>query len=98
MIHQPVPDLSPTEWQAVSIALRDAETGASTAKGPFAKLVSLLTGNEPATPLADPRLEAVRSFVVDTRRHRHPSPRLVPVLTQQGFNDRQIEALALLAA
>jgi hypothetical protein len=45
--------------------------------------------------LADPRLEAIRSFVVQARR-LGPSMAPISALRQIGFNRRQIEALALL--
>ena len=101
MIHQNFPDLSQAEWRAVSIALKDDGTGGcagGSGDGVMARLMRALTGNDRPRPLADPRLEAVRSFVCATRRARRPAERLAPTLAAQGFNDRQIEALALLAA
>ncbi|WCT72855.1 hypothetical protein PQ455_14600 [Sphingomonas naphthae] len=101
MIHQNFPDLTPAEWRAVSIALKDAGNvgcPGGSGKGIVAKFVRAVTGNEAPPPLADPRLEAVRSFVCATRRSRRPAERMVPTLAALGFNDRQIEALSLLAA
>ena len=94
------PELSPSEWRAVSIALADADRIGCPAgnSGLFGRLYSAMTGNRPATPLADPRLEAVRRFVCDTHRQRRLSQAYAPALAEHGFNGRQIEALAMLAA
>lgn len=93
------PQLSQAEWRAVAIALKDAETLACTsvaAAGPIRRAFQWLTGTAPTTPLADPRLEAIRGFVCDTRRHRRIAQRYVQPLAAQGLNARQIDALALL--
>lgn len=93
--------LSKTEWQAVSVALVDASKCGCTAaakSGPLGRLFRALTGISGQTPLADPRLEAVRSFVCETRRYRRPAEAHVPALLDHGFNRSQVEALALLSA
>jgi len=95
------PKLSRSDWQAVSIALHDAGSsrcGASGKRGIVGRLFTAVTGEEPARPLADPRLEAIRSFVCATRRTRRPAERFVPDLEAQGFSRDQIDALALLSA
>jgi len=92
------PQLSLTreEWRAVAIALRDAGEGRAHGRGSrLARLYGTLTGNRPANRLADPRLEAIRSFVIQVRRCG-PSISSKLDLTRIGFNRRQIEALALL--
>jgi hypothetical protein len=94
------PTLSRSEWQAVSIAFKDAaHCGCSSAREPgtLRKIYSALTGNKPPRPLADDRLEAIRSFVCTTRRSRKPAEDLVPVLRNQGFSPAQVDALALLS-
>jgi hypothetical protein len=95
------PTLSQLEWQAVSAALSDASKcgcGGSGKPGPLRRLFGALTGNEEPGPLGDPRLEAVRSFVCETNRHRRIARHYVPALLGHGFNDRQVDALALLSA
>lgn len=98
------PSLSRTEWQAVRIALNDAaacgcvETPREGWRARIARLWILLTGNEPARPLADPRLEALRRFVCATRRLHRPAERHVPALVALGFNRAQVDAIALLSA
>jgi hypothetical protein len=95
------PTLSQPEWQAVSIALSDASRHGCTAAGrpgPLRRLYRAITGNEGPRPLADPRLEAVRTFVCETHRQRRAAERHVPALRAHGFNDRQVDALALLSA
>ncbi len=93
------PQLSQAEWRAVAIALKDAEGcdhGDRPAAGPIRKAIRWFTGTTPTNRLADPRLEAIRGFVCDTRRHRRVAERFVGALTEQGLNARQIDALALL--
>jgi hypothetical protein len=98
------PQLSRTEWQAVSIGLQDAARyGCRVPPRPgsllsgLARLWRLLTGAEAPGRLADPRLEALRDFVCATRRRRRPADEVAPALLEQGFNGAQIKALALLA-
>ncbi|MDB5683477.1 MAG: hypothetical protein JWM75_1175 [Sphingomonas bacterium] len=95
------PRLSRSEWQAVSIAINDAARcgcAGDTKAGPVRRLYTALTGNAPPGPLADRRLEAIRSFVYETRRQRKPAERLVPDLVAHGFSRGQVDALALLSA
>jgi hypothetical protein len=94
------PTLSQLEWQAVSIALRDAAQcgcGAS-GTGPVRRFYRAVTGSKDLNRLADPKLEAVRSFVCETNRQRRIAERHVPALLAHGFTDRQVNALALLSA
>ena len=65
--------------------------------GLLTRLYRWATGDAPANGLADPRLEAIRSFVDRARRYRKIDARLVEPLFRQGFNARQVDALALLA-
>jgi hypothetical protein len=97
-----VPDLSQAEWQAVSIAIYDAANWGCIAPnkrpGLLGRLYVALTGNVPPRPLADSKLEAIRSFVCATRRRRKPATEYVAQLQAFGFNSRQVEALTLLSA
>ena len=97
---QELPTLSPAEWKAVSIAINDATNRGCGAgePGPLARLITTLTGIERPRPLADPRLETLRRFVCDTRRSRGMADQFVPALMEQGFNQAQVRAIALLAA
>jgi len=93
--------LSQHEWQAVSVALSDAARcgcAETDTVGPLRRLYRTLIGHVARRPLDDARLRAVRSFVCETNR-RHPSAaRYVPALLDNGFNARQVDALALLSA
>ncbi len=95
------PMLSRSEWKAVAIAFNDAaDRGCALPgekSGVLGRVLGAVTGIKPLAPLADPRLEAIRGFVCDTRRHRRPADRYVPVLEAQGFSHAQVEALALLS-
>ena len=100
-VKQKDPTLSQLEWQAVSGALAHAsECGCGNPDNPrlASRLLRALTGSEGPRPLADPRLEAVRTFVCETNRHRRIAKHHVPALLDDGFNDRQVDALALLSA
>ena len=69
------PILTAHEPAAVSVALQDAGRSGLRGIGRF------VFGTRRPTPLADPRLEAVRRFVCDTRRRPSPwtrSPRRSP--------------------
>lgn len=97
------PQLSQTEWAAVSVAFQDAAAcGCSAVSGAeppslLGRIAEALFGTRRPTPLANPRLEAIRQFVCTTRRQRKPAADLVPMLADHGFNSAQIEAIALLA-
>ncbi|MFW2829160.1 hypothetical protein [Sphingomonas sp. ID0503] len=94
------PKLTTTEWQAVSIAIKDAAgfgCAGAPKTGPIGRLYTALTGNQPPRPLADPRLEAIRRFGCATRR-RLTGPEHADALRRVGFNDRQVAALGLLFA
>ena len=95
------PELTENEWRAVSVALNDAAGHGYVApdgSGPFSRLLAWFTGIEARRPLADPRLEALRAFVCTTRARRAAAVEFVPALAKHGYNDRQIAAIALLAA
>jgi hypothetical protein len=94
------PALSTAEWHAVSIALNDAATyrcASARKQGWLGRLFTTLTGIEPQTPLADPKLETIRQFVCANRRMPAAAERLVPQLEAQGFSHAQVEALSLLS-
>jgi hypothetical protein len=100
---QAQPHLSTAEWQAVAIALRDAERAIEVvpqgqAEGRFARLFRLLTGIERARPLADPRLDAVRRFVWASRRRIARARDIGGELRAFGYSCAQIDALRMVAA
>jgi hypothetical protein len=100
---QALPRLSTAEWQAVAIALRDAEravdiTVQGQREGLFSKLFRLVTGIEKARPLADPRLDAVRRFVWASRRRIVRAREIGSELRAFGYSSEQIEALRMVAA
>lgn len=93
------PTLDALEWQAVSVALKDAATcgcGDVARPGAITRALRSVLGVRPPQPLADPRLEAVRRFVCVTRR-RGGAERDAAALASHGYNRRQIAALALLS-
>jgi len=97
------PHLSTEEWQAVTVALRDADRFACAAprgakEGKLARLFRLLTGIEQPTPLADERLDTVRRFVCASRRNVQRAREIGAELVAHGYSAAQIEALRLVAA
>jgi hypothetical protein len=97
------PHLSSEEWQAVTVALRDAERYACVApreakEGKVRRLFRLLTGIERPTPLADPRLDTVRRFVCASRRNVQRAREISVELIAHGYSYAQIEALRIVAA
>jgi hypothetical protein len=98
-----LPHFSRVEWNTVYVAFSDAGIGTCRANRPSAlrrvlrRLVVLLTGIRPATPLANERLDALRRFVCTARTHGAPSPGLWSELIACGYSKAQVEALALLA-
>lgn len=96
-----LPALSRHEWQAIAIALRDAESAGCAARagspGRIARLFHWLTGIEPRRPLANPRLEALRRYVCTLRRERHAPDHAIQTLIDLGYSRRQLDAIDLLA-
>lgn len=95
------PMLTRAEWQAVSIALKDADHCGRVETRPLGRLSRLwtaLTGNEPPRPLADPRLEALRRYVCAIRRRARQADAYVVELLDFGFNRAQLDAIRLLSA
>lgn len=97
------PVLSGSEWAAVSVALRDAQRcgcaaeAANTRPGALRRAVRFVFGSRRPTPLADPRLEAIRRFVCASNRRRGPVDGLAALLAEHGFSTAQINALHLLS-
>lgn len=98
------PQLSNLEWSAVSIALNDAaKCGCSATSGGKGASFSSRFAEKVFGPsrlpnaLADPKLEAIRRFVCATSRRRAPAVEFVAPLAAHGFNQAQIDALALLS-
>ncbi len=103
-VTQTLPSLNSIEWNTVTLALKDAERGvwlqteSNTLRARVGRFYTRLTGNVPARPLADPRLDTLRRFVDATRRTRRVAEQLVPAMIAQGFNRAQVDAIALLSA
>ncbi len=98
------PSLTALEWQVVAAAFSDASGhSCGSARKPsrlvaaFHGMIRAVTGLRPPQPLADPRLEKLRYFLCFTRDHGRPSQRTWNELLELGFNEAQVEALALLA-
>lgn len=98
------PKLTTLEWSTVAIALNDASrcgcapaADASSARLSRRIATAIFGRSNRPNGLADPRLEAIRQFVCATSRHRKPAAELAPGLAAQGFNQAQIDAIALLS-
>lgn len=97
------PVLSSSEWAAVSVALKDAQRCGCTAEpanaspGALRRAVRFIFGSRRPTPLADPRLEAIRRFVCASSRRRDPVDGLAAPLAEHGFSTAQIDAIHLLS-
>lgn len=95
--------LTTIEWSAVSVALNDAHTcGCATvsdtgAIGPVRRLAGRIFGVRRPNRLADPRLEAIRSYVCASRRRRSPAAEFATPLADHGFTPAQITALGILS-
>ncbi len=94
--------LSTAEWQAVAVALRDAQRFSCAApkdhvEGRFSRLFRALTGIEKPRALADPRLDAVRRFVCASRRNVARAREIGAELINFGYSRDQIEALSIVA-
>lgn len=103
MTSSAAPDLSQNEWAAVAVALKDAnDCGCATEPLPSEmgivhRAFGALFGARGRTPLADPRLEAIRRFVCASYRKRQPANEFAKPLEEHGFNSAQIEAMGRLA-
>ncbi|MDO6414218.1 hypothetical protein Q4F19_07475 [Sphingomonas sp. BIUV-7] len=96
------PELSTNEWTAVAVALKDAHKCGCIAEnrvklGALGKLAIAVFGPRHPLPLADPRLEAIRSFVCASHRRQSPATDLAKPLEDHGFSQAQIDALGLLS-
>ncbi|SNS38305.1 hypothetical protein SAMN06295912_105152 [Sphingomonas laterariae] len=97
----PLLALSALEWQVIGLAIREASRiggGRIFAASRWRRLASLLTGSEALRPLADPRLETLRSFVCAVRNGHKLAERLATKLLDQGYSSDQVSAVRLLAA
>jgi hypothetical protein len=97
------PHLTTAEWQAVSVALRDAERFSCAAPSGkserfLSRLFRAVTGIEEPRPLADPRLDAVRRFVCASRRNVARAREIAMELIELGYSRDQIEVLRIVAA
>lgn len=97
------PLLDQQEWNAVAVALQDTDrwtmrhSDRRGLRGLSMRLYYFLTGNAPAKPLANSRLEILRRFVDATHRSRSMARDLVPAMVEHGFSAAQVEAITLLA-
>lgn len=97
----PLLALSALEWQVVGLAIREAGRfggGRIRSLSHWNRLVRFLTGSEMLRPLADPRLETLRSFVCAARNGHRLAERLAGRLLEHGFTGDQVSAVRLLAA
>ena len=78
-----VPVLTTLERQVIALAEREPLSSLSTGRRPIARA---LFGIEPARALADPRLEALRRFVVLSRHGRREATASGDVLVGLGFS------------
>lgn len=96
-----VQPLSRLEWKVVALAIREAGDAPCPGRGPIGRigawLSRLLTGTEPARPLGDPRLDALRRFVCVSRRGVAPKPALTDELMGFGYTPAQLAALGQLS-
>lgn len=97
------PHLTTAEWQAVTIALRDAQRFSCVVEpnkpeGRIGRLFRAVTGIERPRPLADPRLDAVRRFVCASRRNLSRAREVAAELISLGYSQDQVEALRIVAA
>lgn len=84
---------SELEWSVIEIARRDPLTSIE-APGRFAVTLANLLGRRPALPLADPRLEALRRFVVVSHHLRDRLPdREIARFQQAGFSRAHVRTL-----
>ena len=81
--------LTPLELQVVALAGREPLSSLRTTRRPIAQA---LFGVVPARALADPRLEALRRFVV-LHRHGRDTARCVDALSSLGFTQEQLAAV-----
>ena len=97
----PLAALSALEWKVVSLAMREAANrGGGRVRAPtrWRRLLGWFTGQDAVRPLADPRLEALRSFVCAARSGHRMVERLAGRLIEFGFDRDQISAVQALAA
>jgi hypothetical protein len=83
--------LSPIEAQVVELALADGPSTLATAR--WRRALAALFGLRPARPLASPRLEALRRFVVLTRHARGGAAKETAKLLGLGFTIEQLCAV-----
>lgn len=97
----PLAAFSALEWKVVTIALREAAHwggGRVQAATRWRQVMGWFTGQESVRPLADPRLEALRSFVCAVRSGHRMAERCAARLVECGFDGDQISAVRTLAA
>ena len=88
---EPSAALSPIEARVVELALADAPSSLKTAR--WRRSIATLLGLRPARPLASPRLEALRRFVVLTRHAGQATADEAARLLGFGFTREQLCAV-----
>ncbi len=97
----PLLALSALEWQVIGLAIREAGRfggGRIRAATRWRRFVGFVTGNDTLRPLADPRLETLRSFVCAARNGHRAAERFAGRLLEMGFTRDQVGAVRMLAA
>lgn len=97
----PLAVFSTLEWKVVMLAMREATgwgRGRIRTATRWRRLVSWFTGQDAVRPLADPRLEALRSFVCAVHSGHRMAGRCAARLIEYGFDRDQISAVRTLAA
>lgn len=82
------PTLTSLERQVIVLAAREPLSSLSTGRRPIAQA---LFGVEPARALADPRLEALRRFVILHRHERRETTSSGELLVGLGFSPRLLD-------
>jgi hypothetical protein len=94
----PVPQLSNADWRMVADAIAIGETRDGSLFGRIGERVKFaLTGIATPHPPVDPRVQAIREFVVTTRREQRLAEDRAAALRANGFSSDQVAALALLS-
>jgi hypothetical protein len=83
--------LSPIEARVVELALSDGASTLATAR--WRQVTAALLGLRPAKPLASPRLEALRRFVVAVRHAPARAAKEMSVLLGLGYSPEQLCAV-----
>jgi hypothetical protein len=100
MIRQAPLRLSTTEWDVVRHAMAEAADCGCTRPNPglFARTLTRLAGRRTPDRIASTRTQTLAAYVCASWERGRPADDLAPLLAAQGFNEREIGAIGLLAA